>query len=123
MVSSDDNKIVILWNITNNYEIEHKIKTKYSWDICFLLVFPHNNIKNFLVTSSDSISKKVEESSTIIYSLDNEEIIQYIEQTNNIEIIYLLSWYNLNNQNYYIIQFSNNKIIINKVNSRFRADP
>jgi len=30
LVSSDDNKIVIIWNITNNYEIEHKIKTKYS---------------------------------------------------------------------------------------------
>ena len=29
-----------------------------------------------------------------------------------------MSWYNLNNQNYYIIQFSNNKIIINSLINR-----
>ena len=116
LVSSDEDKIVIIWNITNNYEIEHKIKTKYLGDIYFLLVFPHNNNKNYLVTSSDySNSKNIETSSTIIYSLDNEEIINYIDQTNDIEIVYLLSWYNINNQNYYIIQFSKDIIIINSL--------
>ena len=115
LVSSDEDKIVIIWNITDNYKIENKIKTNYKSDIYFLLVFPHNNIDNFLVTCSDSISSKMEKSSTIIYSFDNGEIIKYIEQTNDIQIIHLLCWYNLNNQNYYIIQFSTDKIIINNL--------
>ena len=115
LVSSDVEKKVIIWNITKNYKIKKKIKTKYLNDIYFLLAFPQNNIDNFLVTSSECTSKDKEESSTIIYPLDNLENKKYIEQTNKMEIIYLLLWNNLDNQKYYIIQFSTNKILINNL--------
>ena len=39
----------------------------------------------------------------------------YINNTNNIEIFYLLSWNNKKNNKYYIIQFSYKKILINNL--------
>ena len=39
LISADDDKIVIIWDITNNYNIKYKINTKYGSDIysCLLI--------------------------------------------------------------------------------------
>jgi len=113
LISADDKKIVIIWDITNNYNIKYKIDTKYNNDIfSCLLVFPDNNNDNYIITSTSSKSNVYDESATKIYSLNNGNFIKYIKNTKNIEIYYLLSWYNKNNNKYYIIQLGNKKIII-----------
>ena len=56
-----------------------------------------------------------EEAATKIYSLNDCKFIKYINNTCNIAIYFLLMWYNKNNNKYYIIQFSNNKILINNL--------
>ena len=115
---SADNKTVIIWDITmgvNNYKIKYQIDNKYEDDIySCLLIFPHNIDDNYIITSTNT-SRDYDESSTKIYSLNNKKFIKYINNTNNIEINYLLSWYNKKNNKYYIIQFSNLKIIINNL--------
>ena len=114
LISADDNKIVIIWDFTNNYNIKYNIDTKYNSDIySCLLVFPHNNNDNYIITSTISTSNDNDKSATKIYSLNNGNLIKYINNTNNIEIYYLLSWYNKKNNKYYIIQLANKKIIIN----------
>jgi WD40 repeat protein len=116
LISADDNKIVIIWDITNNYNIKYNINTKYGDDIySCLLIFPHNSDDNYIITSTFNKSGKDEDSATKLYSLNNGNFIKYINNTNNNAIYYLLSWYNKRNNKYYIIQFSYKKIIINNL--------
>ena len=116
LISGDIDHIVIIWDITNNYKIKYQIDTKYNSSIySCLLIFPHNNNDNYIITSTYYKSNDNDKSSTKIYSLNNGKFIKYINNTNNNTIYYLLSWYNKNNNKYYIIQFSYNKIIINNL--------
>jgi len=116
LISADDNKIVIIWDINNNYNIKYQIDTKYEHTILScLLIFPHNISENFIITSTFNRSDDNDKSATKIYSLNNGNFIKYINNTNNNAIYYLLSWYNKNNNKYYIIQFSNLKIVINNL--------
>ena len=115
IISADENYIVIIWDITNNYNIKYQIDTKYNKCIFSnLLVFPHNINDNYIITSTISNSNDKDESATKIYSLNNGNFIKYIKDT-NIRVDYLLSWYNKNNNEYYIIQLCEKKIIINNL--------
>jgi hypothetical protein len=113
LISADHNYLVILWDITNNYNIKYKIETEYD-EIIYscLLVFPEINDDNFIVTSTISTSDEEEQSLVKVYSLNTGEFVKYID---NNEIDYLLSWYDKNNNKYYIVQLSNKKIIINNL--------
>ena len=116
LISADRDYKVIIWDITNNYNIKYIIDTKYASDIySCLLVFPENMNDNFIVTSTYCMSKNNEEAATKVYSFNDCKFIKYINNTSDIHIYYLLSWYNKNNNQYYIIQFSKNKILINNL--------
>jgi len=53
LISADYNNIVIIWDITNNYNIKYQINTKYnSYIFSCLLIFPHNNNDNYIITST-----------------------------------------------------------------------
>ena len=114
LISGDDDKIVIIWDITNNYQIKYKIETKYgkeNYIFSCLLIFPHNDNNNYIITSSANESYEMENSVTKIYSLNTGEYIRYISNT-NININYLLSWHNKKNGKYYIIQFAFYELIM-----------
>ena len=114
LISADDNKIVIVWDITNNYNIKQQIDTKYGNNIySCLLFFPHNNENNYIITSTYNDSDNMDNSATKIYSLNNGRLMKYINNSNYNAIYYLLLWYNKKNNRYYLIQFSYLKILIN----------
>ena len=116
LISADDNKIVIIWDISDNYNTKYQIDTKYGHNIySCLLIFPHNINDNYIITSTYNESDNMDNSSTKIYSLNNNKFIKYIENTNNKAIYYLLPWYNNKNNKYYIIQLSFKRIIINNL--------
>ena len=116
LISTDKNKIVIVWDITNNYNNLYNINTNYGDNIySCLLIFSNYDNYNFIVTSTKNISNDADKSSTKIYSLDDGKLIKYINNSNNYNIFYLLSWENKNNKKYYIIEFANNKIVINNL--------
>ena len=129
LISGDDNKIIIIWDITNNYNIKYKIISNYEGNIySCLLIFPQNNNDNYIITSTYNKSDDIDKSATKIISLNNGQFIKYINNTNNISIYYLLSWYNKKNNKYYIIQFSYKKLIINnlfeeELYSEFTSEP
>jgi len=114
LISSDDNRTVIVWHITKNYKLLHNIDTKYSGVSygCFL-AFPPNTDKSFILTSTKHYSYDDEKSATKIFSLNDGQFIKYIKDSNNYQVIYLLSWINKNNNKYYIIQVANFYILIN----------
>ena len=65
LISADDNKIVIIWDITNNYNIKYNIDTKYGKEIySCLLIFPNNMNDDYIITSSFNESKNNEDSAT-----------------------------------------------------------
>ena len=76
-------------------------------------MFPNNIRDNYIITSTRNDSDDNDKSATKIYSLNHGLFIKYINNTNN--NTNLLSWYNKNNNKYYIIQFSFCKIIINNL--------
>ena len=115
LISGDEDRIVILWDITNNYSEKYKIDTQYN-DIIYscLLVFDNND--GYIITSTYGISEEDEKSATKIYSIEkNGEFVGYINNTNNNSVYYLLSWVNKKDNKNYIIQFSYMKIFINNL--------
>ena len=117
LISGDDDKKLIIWDITNNYNIKHIIKTNYGGNgtsiLSNLLVFNKINKQNYIITSSDNKNVENDKAATKIYSLETAKFIKYLGNTNNISIYFLLSWFNIKNNKYYVIQFSFNKIIVN----------
>jgi hypothetical protein len=116
LISADNDIIVIVWEITYNFNLKFKINTNYADNIySCLLLFDLINENNYIVTSSYAQLDDNEKSATKLYSLENGQLIKYISHTNKNAIYYLLSWYNKNNNKYYIIQFSFRAILISSV--------
>ena len=116
LISADNDIIVIIWEITYNFNIKFKINTNYADNIySCLLLFDLINENSYIVTSSYAQLDDNEKSATKLYSLENGQLIKYISHTNRNAIYYLLSWYNKNNNKYYIIQFTFKAILISSV--------
>ena len=116
LISADEKNIVIIWDITNNYSNNYRIQTKYDGQIysCYLL-FPYNDKENYIITSTSSVSNNKDKSATKLYSLKSCKFVKNIYFSNLCIIFYLLSWYNKNNNKYYIIQLASKKIIISNL--------
>ena len=114
LISADDNKLVIVWEVSDNYNIKNQIDTKYGNNIySCLLVFPINNDNNYIITSTYHDSDDMDTSATKVYSLNNGRLMKYLNNSNYDPIYYLLVWHNKRNNRYYIIQFSYLKILMN----------
>ena len=75
LISGDDNKILIIWYITNNYNIKFQIDTKYGDKIYSSLVYyPHNIDDNYIIISTFKKSVDIDESAPKICSLKNWKI-------------------------------------------------
>lgn len=121
LVTADKNKIVLIWNVSDNYKIIHQIDTSYKDNIysCLLAFLPNN--LDLIITSTCSFSNDMESSATKIYSLHSGDFIGYINNTNNKQIYYLLMWNNLKNNKNYIIHFSNNLMIFDLLENKLYA--
>ena len=119
LISADSDKKIIIWDITNNYEMKYNINTFYSKHgliYSCLLIFPNNINEDFIVISIDSGDHfDNEKTATKIYSLNNGEFIRNINNTSDADIYYLLSLYKKVENKYYIIQLANRKILINNL--------
>ena len=122
LISADDNGLVIVWDISNEYNIKYQIESNYEINAAkgisifsCLLVFPENNNDNYIVISTNNISKDIDKSATKLYSMNDGNFSKNINNSNNYGIMYLLSWHNKKNNKYYIIQLANAKIIINNL--------
>jgi len=117
LISADEDKMVIIWYITDNYRIKYKIDTEYGSGSGYniyscLLVFPNYGDDNYIITSTNGSSSDSNKSASKIYSLKSGKLIKKIEKTNNNNIFYLLDWYHKKNNKYYIIELAKKKIII-----------
>ena len=72
---------------------------------------------SYIIISINNTSKDINKSGTKIYSLNNGKFIKCIDNSNQIKVLYLLSWYNKRSNQYYIIQFGNESIVINSLSN------
>ena len=117
LISSDYDRIIIIWDITNDYNVKHKIDMKLTIDFIInscLLIFTYNK-DDYIISTAINSEEEFDESSTKIYLFNDGKYIRDIINSNNIIIYYLLSWYNKNDDNYYIIQSCNSRILINNL--------
>ena len=113
LISADDDKLVIVWDVTNDYGALHLIETYYT-DCIYscLLLFDDIENKNYIITSSFYIDSDKEKASSKMYSLETGNFIKNINKTNKIGIFYLLPWLNKDENKYYVVQFGGKKIIV-----------
>jgi len=111
LISSDESKIVIIWSITDNYNIKNIIKTDYNYYLYSCLILFNINQKNIIITSTTDTSPN-DISCSKIYSLDNNNFINNIKDTNQNASLYILFWYNIYNSEEYLIECCLGKICI-----------
>ena len=112
LISTDYMKIVIIWDIKNNYNILQQIQTQYKELIynC-LLVFPHNIEDNYIAISANEL--KCNYLSVLkIFSLNKGKIIKESKNPIMIKNFCILSWHNKNNDEYYIIKLDYGRVQI-----------
>ena len=109
LLSTDEDELIV-WEMTNNYNIKHRIKNSGNVFSCLLFF---NNNDHYIISSANSTSHDYYKSGTKIYSFNNGKYIRYIKNSNYYHIKYLLPWLNRNNNKYYIVQFASNAIVIN----------
>ena len=112
LVSSDKDNIIIIWDVSNDFSNIYKIVTHNnigkisSLLICFNLKDSKNKVDDYIIFCYDS---KIH---TNVYSLNNREKIKNIKNTNEYCTYYLLYWFNKKDYNNYIIELSNENILI-----------
>ena len=110
LLSADYSKLVLVWDITNNYIPIIKIITKYTKYIySFMIIFE----MNYIITSTEGTS---DEDYSRIYSLTNGKRIANIENSNKNETLCLLKWYH--NKKYYLIELCYQNILIYDLSNR-----
>lgn len=115
LISADHNKIVIIWDITNNYDMKIQIYTKYKKDINSCILSFLCNYGNFIITSTEHSSPYLEKAATKVFSLNSGNFIKYISGSNKTMTYYLLNWHNKKSNKYYVIQFTDKKILISNL--------
>ena len=107
ILSCDRNKLIIVWDIQNNYNKKYNIQEKYSeyiWDA--LLLFNIFNKNYILISSTNEYSKLYE-------FKDNTPFIRNIYGTNENYTYFMIPW--LYKNKYYIIECCYYKISINNM--------
>ena len=114
LISADLDKNVIVWNINDNYNILHFIKTDYiDNNIYSCYIFFDNFDNNFIFTSCGlNRYKKNDTSYTKMYSLKDGSFVKNIVDSNDNNTYYLLVWYNENTKSNYLVECCENKIVI-----------
>ena len=107
ILSCDYNKLLIIWDIQNNYNKKYNIEIKYSGYIYdALLLFNIFNKNYILISSTNEYSKLYE-------FKDNTPFIRNIYGTNENNTYFMIPW--LYKNKYYIIECCYNKISINNM--------
>lgn len=101
LVSVEEKEIIIVWDITDNYNLKYKINNGCPRIIsCCLLIFPHNQMNDFIAECTTFLDKN----NTRLYLLDNGILIKELNNSEKYPVYDLISWYNKENEEYYIIQ-------------------
>ena len=109
LLSSDKNKLVIIWDIQNFYNKKYTIQAQYSSDICDALLLFNVFNKDYILLSNYSSN----EYSKLYEFKENTPFVKNIHGTNDHATYFMIPWFY--NNKYYLIECSDNKIYINNI--------
>ena len=125
LVSVEGKEIIIVWDITHNYNLKYKINNGYQVAIpCCILIFPHNLMNDFIAECTTLFDKN----NSRLYSMDNGKLIKELINWEKYPVYDLISWYNKENNEYYIIQiglkaiFITNLLLDDEIYFKFKID-
>ena len=109
LLTCDDNKLFIVWDIQDNYNKKYKLKEKYFGNV-FDAILTFNILgKNCIIVSSGNANEY-----TKIYELkEKPEFIKNVYGTNKNNTNYLIPWEHRNRK--YIIELCDKKITVNNL--------
>ena len=112
ILSCDANKLIIIWDINNNFEQKYSLQEKFKDNINDVLILFNIFNKKYLITSSDNFGNNDE--FLKLYELkENILFVKNIDETNKNKNNYLIPW--LYKSKYYIISCCDYKISINNI--------
>ena len=117
LISSDLNKLVLIWDITDNFKLKHKITTEFEDKIYGNCILFNINKQNYIVTSTIHESNDEKKSGTKLYSLTDGKFQKSLKNSNKNQTYYLISWFNNKDNNNYLIQLGYGKNLINNINT------
>ena len=114
LISADIEKNVIVWDISNNYNLLHLIKTEYiDNNIYSCCLFFDNFERNFIFTSCGlNRYKKNDTSYTKMYSFKDGNFVKNLIESNDNNTYYILNWFNEDNKINYLIELCEEKVVI-----------
>ena len=110
LVTADENKMVTLWDIHNDFNIIYDIKTGYSGKIYSSLLVFNIEDKNYLLASTNRTNDYIK-----IYNIDSGVFIDKINKSINNYTYYLLYRFNKKNNENCIIECCESKILIHNL--------
>ena len=113
LISVDDNKILIIWELSNNFKIKQTLNLMYKNIYSAILIFDNRN--DYIITSTYN-NQNLAEDFTKIFNLETGKFLRNINGTNTTKTYYLLPWKNPNNNTWYVIDFCVGKILVNQIN-------
>ena len=109
ILSCDKNKLVIIWDIQNNFNKKYTIQSNYNGYIKDALLLFHIFNNNYILLSSSNNN----DYSKLYEFKDNTKFIKDIYGTKEYNIRFMIPW--LYQNKYYIINCCNNKISIDNI--------
>ena len=112
ILSCDANKLIIIWDVGNDFNQKYSFQEKFECDLYDALILFNIFGKNYIITCSDNYKNKDEY--TKLYELkENISFVKNIYNTDKIKTNYLIPW--LYKNKYYIISCCKNEISINNI--------
>ena len=109
LLSSDINKLVIIWDIQNFYNKKYTIQAQYSSNIYDALLLFNVFNKDYILLSNSASN----EYSKLYEFKENTPFVKNIHGTNDHSTYFMIPWFY--NNKYYLIECSDNKIYINNI--------
>ena len=109
LLSSDKNKLVIIWDIQNFYNKKYTIQAQYSSNIYDALLLFNVFNKDYILLSNSASN----EYSKLYEFKENTPFVKNIHGTNDHTTYFMIPWFY--NNKYYLIECSDNKIYINNI--------
>ena len=113
LISVDDNKILIVWELSNNFKIKQTLNLTYKNIYSAIMIFDNKN--DYIITSTYN-NQNLAEDFTKIFNLENGKFLRNIGGKLPSKTYYLLSWKNPIDDIWYVIDFCFGKILIYPIN-------
>ena len=112
ILSCDSSKLIIIWDINNDFNQKYSIQENYKGNINDALILFNVFDKNYFIVSSDN-NENYDEYTKLYQLNENISFIKNIYNTNKNKNNYLIPW--LYKNKYYIISCCTNEISINNI--------